>query len=86
MARYRPVPSSWYALLFLLTIGMSIAAISASPTELPVWALFVATGVAGVLVLPVGLIQAMTNWGVGINVVVRQCIHRDGALMRDRRR
>ena len=70
MSRYPQVPSWWYAGLFCLTLATSIAAIRAYPTDLPVWALLIAILVAGIMVLPVGLIQAMTNFQVGMNVIV----------------
>lgn len=70
MARYPQVPVWWFTVLFLLTLALSIAATTAYPTGLPVWALLIAIVVAGVMVLPVGLVQAMTNLQVGLNVIV----------------
>ncbi len=70
MSHYPQVPSWWYWTLFLVTLAMSIAAIEAYPTELPVWALFIALSLAAVLVLPIGLVQAKTNFQVGLNVLV----------------
>lgn len=70
MAKYPQIPASWYMALFLLTLGLAIAAIRAYPTGLPVWALFLAILLAAVMVLPIGLLQAMTTFQVGMNVIV----------------
>ena len=72
MSRYQPVPWWWYSILFGFTLGLSITVVQAYPTGLPVWALFIAIGIAGLMVLPVGLVQAMTNIQVGVNVIVSE--------------
>lgn len=68
-ANYKNVPEWWYALVFLVSLGMSIATIRAWPTEMPVWSLFVALLIAFVFLIPVGIIYALTNIAVGLNVV-----------------
>ncbi|WVQ83671.1 OPT family small oligopeptide transporter [Cryptococcus sp. DSM 104549] len=66
---YRSVPGYWYLITFLINLGLAIGAIRGWPTQLPVWALFLALALAGVMVLPIGLIQAVTNMQIGLNVV-----------------
>lgn len=66
---YREVPWWWYFILFLISFALSIATIRAWPTEMPVWGLIVALIIAGVFLLPVGIIYSQTNIAVGLNVI-----------------
>nr|XP_018261119.1 OPT family small oligopeptide transporter [Kwoniella dejecticola CBS 10117]OBR83277.1 OPT family small oligopeptide transporter [Kwoniella dejecticola CBS 10117] len=66
---YPPVPSWWYLAIFLINMILAIVTITVWPTDLPVWALLLAILLAGVMVLPIGLIQAITNMQVGLNVL-----------------
>ncbi|WVF67328.1 OPT family small oligopeptide transporter [Kwoniella sp. CBS 6097] len=67
--RYRSIPQSWYIVTFLVNIALAVTAITVWPTEMPVWSLCLAILLAGVMVLPIGVIQAVTNMQVGLNVV-----------------
>lgn len=67
--RYREVPDWWFAAAFLAFLSLAIAAVRGWETELPVWALLVALGLALVLLIPVGLVYALTNITVGLNVL-----------------
>ncbi|CAD1810437.1 OPT family small oligopeptide transporter [Candida parapsilosis] len=69
MARYRRVPEWWFLVSFLVFFAMSIATVRAWETEMPVWALIVALLIAMFFLLPVAIIYARTNIGVGLNVV-----------------
>ncbi|CAK7890711.1 oligopeptide transporter 1 [[Candida] anglica] len=69
MARYKEVPEWWYAIVFVIFFAMAIATIEGWETEFPVWALVVALLIAIVFLLPVGVIFALTNMAVGLNVV-----------------
>lgn len=69
MERYKPVPEWWYLIVFLIFFGMSIATIEAWDTQFPVWAFIVGLLIALVFLLPVGVIFALTNIQVGLNVV-----------------
>lgn len=66
---YRDVPMWWFAGTFLVFFGMAIASIRAWDTEMPVWALIVALLIAIVFLIPVGVVYAITNIAVGLNVV-----------------
>lgn len=67
--RYREVPDWWFAATFVVFLAMAIAAVRAWDTQLPVWALLVALALALFLLVPVGLIYALTNITMGLNVV-----------------
>ncbi|EGV65705.1 hypothetical protein PSN45_003511 [Yamadazyma tenuis] len=69
MKNYREVPDWWFGIVFLIFFGLSIATIRAWNTEMPVWALVVALLIALLFLLPVGIIFALTNIAVGLNVV-----------------
>jgi OPT family small oligopeptide transporter len=74
MAAYPEVPQWWYATIFLVNMGMGIAAIRAWPTQMPVWSFFLALAIAIVMALPIGMIQAITNTQVGLNVITELII------------
>ncbi|KAJ9098838.1 hypothetical protein QFC20_005892 [Naganishia adeliensis] len=74
MSRYPEIPLWWYGAVFLVNLALGIAAIHAWPTGMPVWALFLALAIAIVLALPIGMIQAITNQQVGLNVITELII------------
>ena len=51
-----------------------IISIEAWPTQFPVWAFFLSLVVAFVFVVPIGMIQAITNQQVGLNVITELII------------
>ncbi|WWD03927.1 OPT family small oligopeptide transporter [Kwoniella europaea PYCC6329] len=66
---YPSIPGWWYLCLFMINLILAIITVTVWPTGLPVWGLFVAIVLAGVMVLPIGLTQAITNMQVGLNVI-----------------
>ncbi|KZV91748.1 OPT oligopeptide transporter [Exidia glandulosa HHB12029] len=74
MSRYRQVPEWWYACIFLSMFVFGIISIELWPTQMPVWAFFLALIIAFVYVIPVGMIQAITNQQIGLNVVTELII------------
>ncbi|KAK0547256.1 hypothetical protein OC846_003273 [Tilletia horrida] len=69
MARYPEVPNAWYAAVFIVSLVLGFASTQAWPTELPWWAVFLALGISALYTLPIGIIQAVTNQQVGLNVI-----------------
>ncbi|AGO10609.1 AaceriABR156Wp [[Ashbya] aceris (nom. inval.)] len=69
MEKYEKPPVWWYLITFCVFLALSIATVRAWDTQLPVWALFVALVIAIIFLLPVGIIYALTNMAVGLNVV-----------------
>ena len=69
MAAYPEVPVWWYGLLFVVAFVFGVVAIQIFPTEFPVWGFVVALIMAGFFVLPVGIVRAITNQLLGINVL-----------------
>ncbi|KAK0535631.1 hypothetical protein OC835_002306 [Tilletia horrida] len=68
MSRYREVPNLWYLGTFLVSFAMAMVAITVWPTRLPWWGLIVALLISAVFTLPAGLITAVTNLQIGLNV------------------
>jgi len=69
MAVYPEIPQWWYALCFFSTIIVSIVLCYVYPTHLPWWGLLLAVALAVVMVLPIGVIQAISTNQLGLNVV-----------------
>ncbi|CAG8566806.1 12963_t:CDS:2 [Ambispora gerdemannii] len=69
MRAYPKVPIKWYTLIFCLSLIMACAFTVLEPTALPMWGLFAALVMALIGILPVGVIQAMTNYQIGLNII-----------------
>ena len=74
MARYRQVPEWWYALVFLAMFAAGIICIEVWDTKFPVQWFILALVIAFFYVIPIGMIQAITNQQVGLNVITELII------------
>ncbi|OAX33999.1 small oligopeptide transporter [Rhizopogon vinicolor AM-OR11-026] len=74
MSRYPQVPEWWYLTLFALMFVMGVISIEIWPTQMPVWAFVVALLIAFTYVIPCGMIQAITNQQIGLNVITELII------------
>ncbi|KAJ7160554.1 small oligopeptide transporter, partial [Mycena crocata] len=74
MSRYPQVPEWWYIILFLSMFVLGIISIEVWPTQMPVWAFVLALLIAFTYVIPIGMIQAITNQQVGLNVITELVI------------
>ncbi|THH31568.1 hypothetical protein EUX98_g2630 [Antrodiella citrinella] len=74
MSRYPQVPDWWYVAVFVSMFGFGVVAIELNDTEMPVWAFCLALVVAFFYVLPIGIIQAVTNQQIGLNVITELLI------------
>ncbi|KAF7340477.1 Sexual differentiation process protein isp4 [Mycena venus] len=74
MSSYPQVPEWWYIVLFLSMFVLGIISIEVWPTQMPVWAFVVALVIAFTYVIPIGMIQAITNQQVGLNVITELII------------
>ncbi|KAF8985605.1 hypothetical protein BGZ46_003300 [Entomortierella lignicola] len=73
MSIYPEVPDWWYGLLFVLMTTLSMVTCVVWDF-MPWWALFLAMAIALVFVLPVGVVQAVTNQQPGLNIVAEYVI------------
>lgn len=69
MAVYPEVPKLWYAALGFAAFVFGVIAIEIYPTDLPVWALLLSLLVAFIFTIPIGMIRAITNQMIGLNVL-----------------
>lgn len=74
MSRYPQVPEWWYLGIFLSMFTLGIISIEVWPSEMPVWAFVLALIIAFVYIIPIGMIQAITNLQVGLNVITELII------------
>ncbi|KAH7909749.1 OPT oligopeptide transporter protein-domain-containing protein [Hygrophoropsis aurantiaca] len=74
MNRYPQVPDLWYLVLFAAMFALGVVSIEIWPTDMPVWAFVIALLIAFTYVIPCGMIQAITNQQIGLNVVTELII------------
>ncbi|KAG1051741.1 hypothetical protein G6F43_006076 [Rhizopus delemar] len=74
MRAYPEVPQWWYALTFIVALGVSFAVIYVWPIHLPWWGLILAVAIPMVFTLPIGIINAITNQQPGLNVITELII------------
>ncbi|KAI0776985.1 OPT oligopeptide transporter [Trametes elegans] len=74
MSKYPQVPEWWYSIIFVIMFIFGVVSIEVWNTQMPVWALVLALIIAFVYTVPVGMIQAITNQQVGLNVITELII------------
>ncbi|KAG6331009.1 hypothetical protein ID866_8080 [Astraeus odoratus] len=74
MSRYKQVPEWWYMLIFVSMFTIGIITIEIWNAELPVWAFCLALVLAFVYAVPLGMIVAITNQQIGLNVITELII------------
>ncbi|KAJ7148645.1 small oligopeptide transporter [Mycena crocata] len=70
MMTYPEVPDIYYGCIFVVTFVFACVCIECWDTGMTIWALILALCVALLYVIPVGMIQAITNWQIGLNLLV----------------
>ncbi|KAL5981935.1 OPT superfamily [Asimina triloba] len=76
MRAYKPVPQWWFHLLLLLMVALAIFTCEGfgKQLQLPYWGVFLACALALFYTLPIGIIYAITNQAVGLNVITELVI------------
>ncbi|KAJ7128729.1 OPT oligopeptide transporter [Mycena epipterygia] len=74
MAVYPQVPEWWYAIIFLTMFVFGVVAIEVWDTKFPVQYFILALVISFFYVIPIGMIQAITNQQVGLNVITELII------------
>ncbi|KAG6371674.1 OPT oligopeptide transporter [Boletus reticuloceps] len=69
MQAYPEVPQWWYASLGITMLILLFVTVEVYPTDLPIWGVCVALVLAALVSIPVGMIQAITNQQVALNVM-----------------
>jgi hypothetical protein len=60
--------SKRFLVMFVVMIGLSFGTVLGYPTLLTWWALIIALVISAVWMIPIGMIQAITNIQIGLNV------------------
>lgn len=74
MARYPQVPEWWYLCIFVSMFAFGVVVIEINETEMPVWAFCLALVISFFYTIPIGIIQAVTNQQIGLNVITELII------------
>ncbi|KIY43237.1 OPT oligopeptide transporter [Fistulina hepatica ATCC 64428] len=74
MSQYRQIPEHWYIIVFLAMFGFGVVTIQCWDTKFPVQYFILALVIAFLYTIPIGMIQAITNQQVGLNVVTELII------------
>jgi len=69
MSVYPEVPDWWYAVIMLIAIALGLAGLLAYPTGASVSSLFFGVALTAVLIIPIGIITAVANTEVTLNVI-----------------
>ncbi|PNP57911.1 hypothetical protein THARTR1_02069 [Trichoderma harzianum] len=69
MRKYKEAPTWWYLSLFCLMLALGFYTVLAYPTNLTWWAFLLAVMISFGFSLPIGIIQAVTNNQIGLNVL-----------------
>ncbi|WWD21237.1 OPT family small oligopeptide transporter [Kwoniella shandongensis] len=69
MRAYLPVPSSWYIGLLAINLGAAVILVKITPLQMPIWALVLSMAIAAIFLVPVGIIAAVSNTTIGLNVL-----------------
>ncbi|KAM0515254.1 hypothetical protein ACHAPE_006211 [Trichoderma viride] len=69
MKKYKEAPTWWYLTLFSIMLALGFYTVLAYPTNLTWWAFLLAVFISFGFSLPIGIIQAVTNNQIGLNVL-----------------
>jgi OPT family small oligopeptide transporter len=69
MLKYKETPQWWYVLLFVIMLALSLFTCLYWPTGFTWWAILLAVAFSTVMALPIGIVQAVTNQQLGLNVI-----------------
>lgn len=74
MAKYKETPDWWFLVILVISIVFGILCVKVYPANTPVWGIFFTIGINFVFLIPLTLIQAVTGFGFGLNVLVELII------------
>ncbi|KAL1405078.1 hypothetical protein Q8F55_008701 [Vanrija albida] len=78
MRSYKSVPQWWYLALLGGNFAAAVVMVWTAPLQLPVWALVLSLAIAAVFLIPIGVVMAVSNTQIGLNVMTEFII---GLLM-----
>ena len=68
MSRYRDIPHWWFGAVFVISFVLGAVTITVYDTKMPFWAYIFATVFPLIFVLPLGILLAITNQQMTLNV------------------
>lgn len=74
MSRYKEVPEWWYGIIFITMFTFAVVSLEVWDTKFPIYAFVVSLLIAFIYSIPIGMIQAITNQQVGLNVITELII------------
>ncbi|KAI6558578.1 hypothetical protein MCOR03_005260 [Pyricularia oryzae] len=69
MRKYVEAPTWWYMILFAIMLVIGFVTVLAYPTNMSWWSFLLAVAISFAFSLPIGIIQAVTNNQIGLNVL-----------------
>ncbi|KAL8281284.1 hypothetical protein RQP46_006318 [Phenoliferia psychrophenolica] len=69
MRAYKEVPEWWFSIILILSIVFGCIYNEVYATQFPIWAIFFTVALGMIFLIPCGVIQALTNSSVTLNVV-----------------
>ncbi|KAF5692507.1 putative isp4 [Fusarium denticulatum] len=69
MRKYKEAPTWWYMSLFAVMLLIGFYTVLGYPTNLSWWAFLLSIAISFGFALPIGIIQAVTNTQIGLNVL-----------------
>ncbi|KAJ3097593.1 hypothetical protein HDU96_000333 [Phlyctochytrium bullatum] len=69
MDKYPDVPDLWYIILLVINVTLGILACEIGGFDLPWWGVILAFVLAGLSMIPIGTIQAISGQHIGLNVM-----------------
>ncbi|KAG0242481.1 hypothetical protein BGW41_004049 [Actinomortierella wolfii] len=69
MKIYPEVPQLWYAIFYVIMAGLAVFTVEYYNLQLPWWGLLLSLFIGFVLTLPIGVMNAVTGYGPGLNVI-----------------
>lgn len=74
MRKYPEAPDWWYGALLAIMLGFCFGTVYGYETHLAGWALVLALLIATIWSIPIGMIKAITNIDIGLNVFTGMCL------------
>ncbi|KAG9041979.1 hypothetical protein FS837_011505 [Tulasnella sp. UAMH 9824] len=74
MSRYKEVPEWWYGIIFISMFTFAVVSLEVWDTKFPIYAFVVSLLIAFIYSILIGMIQAITNQQVGLNVITELII------------
>ncbi|RIB14300.1 oligopeptide transporter 6-like protein [Gigaspora rosea] len=69
MSIYPEVPNYWYGGIFFVMLIIAMILGETTGAHLPWWGVLLSVVLAVLMVLPIGIINAISNWQIGLNVI-----------------